>query len=102
MQPATDFYASYVSLAPEYGFYDYGGKGFDDPRWYRTTPSAFGARASKLYALLLDGHHDVELSRSDLGRIVLWLDSCSLFYGVYEPEGGRRQLAGEEVWPTLE
>jgi len=102
MEPPTDFYASYVSLAPNYGFYDYGGKNFGDPRWYRTTPGAFGARASKLYALLQAGHYDVALNDADLERIVLWLDSCSLFYGVYEVEGGRQQLAGKVVQPTLE
>jgi hypothetical protein len=102
MAPDTDFYASYVSLAPDYGFYDYGGKDFGDPKWYRTTPGDFGARASRLYALLSAGHHDVELTDADLERIVLWLDSCSMFYGVYEVEGGREQLAGKVVWPTLE
>lgn len=102
MFPATDFYASYVSLAPEFGFYSYGGRDFGDPKWYRTTPGEFGARASRLHALLAEGHHDVELSAEDLERIVLWLDSCSMFYGVYEPEGGREQLAGKIVHPTLE
>lgn len=102
MEPSTDFYASYVSLAPQYGFYNYGGKDFGDPKWYRTTPGSFGARASRLYKMLAEGHHDVTLPPEDLERIVLWLDSCSLFYGVYEPEGGREQLAGRIVHPTLE
>lgn len=102
MEPSTDFYASYVSLAPEYGFYSYGGKDFGDPKWYRTTPGSFGARASRLYQMLAEGHHDVKLAAADLERIVLWLDSCSMFYGVYEPEGGRAQLAGKVVHPTLE
>jgi hypothetical protein len=102
MEPPTDFYASYVSLAPKYGFYDYGGKNFSDPKWYRTTPGKFGARAAPLLALLEAGHHEVELTEADRNRIVLWLDSCSMFYGVYEPEGGRKQLAGEIVRPTLE
>jgi hypothetical protein len=35
-------------------------------------------------------------------RITLWLDSVSLFYGVYEPEGQLVQLRGEVAKPTLE
>lgn len=101
MNPKTRYYASYNSLAPEFGFYDYGG-GWGDPSFYRTTPGKFGARASKLYQLLKDGHHDVKLSEEDLHRITVWLDSCSLFYGVYEKEGGEAQLRGEIAHPTLE
>ncbi len=96
------FYASYVSLAKTYGFYDYGGRGWEDPKWYRTTPGEFGARASKLYALLLKGHHDVVLPPEDLHRLTVWLDSCSLFYGVYEAEGGEAQRRREIARPTLE
>jgi hypothetical protein len=36
------WFASYNSLAPQWGFHDYGDL-------YRTTPGRFGARASKLY-----------------------------------------------------
>ncbi len=89
------WYRSYHSLAPAYGFWKYG-----DP--HRTTPGRFGARASKLYAMLKKGHHDVKLSREEMHRITLWLDSCSVFYGVYEKEGGEAQLRGEVVKPTLE
>lgn len=101
MNRPTVYYTSYISLAPKYGFYDYGGTGWSNPAWYRTQPGRFGARASRLYTLLKDGHHDVELSPEDLHRIVLWLDSVSLFYGVYEKEGGEAQLRGEIVQPTL-
>jgi len=102
MNRQTVYYASYLSLAPKYGFYDYGGSGWTDPKWYRTTPGEFGARASKLYQMLADGHHDVNLSPEELHRITVWLDSCSLFYGVYEPEGGQAQLRGQIARPTLE
>ncbi|OHB73749.1 MAG: hypothetical protein A2V70_05390 [Planctomycetes bacterium RBG_13_63_9] len=90
-----NWYASYLSLAPDYGFHDYGDG-------YRTTPGRFGARASRLYEILRQGHYDVALSDEELHRITLWLDCCSLFYGVYEKEGGQAQLRGETVWPTLE
>ena len=46
--------------------------------------------------------YDVKLTEEDLHRITLWLDSCSVFYGVYEKEGGEAQLAGKIVHPTLE
>ena len=99
MDLTTTYYASYVSLAPKYGFYDYGGRG---DRSHRTTPGEFGARGSKLYGMLVKGHHDLKLPPEDLHRIAVWLDSCSLFYGVYEPEGGEAQLRGEIARPTLE
>jgi len=73
MNRQTVYYASYLSLAPKYGFYDYGGSGWTDPKWYRTTPGEFGARASKLYQMLTDGHHDVKLSPKELQRIAVWL-----------------------------
>ena len=89
------WYASYANLAPDYGFHDYG-------EGYRTTPGEFGAHASRLYAFLQKGHHDVNLSKEDMHRLTLWLDCSSLFYGVYEKEGGEAQLRGEVVKPTLE
>ena len=89
------WFASYHSLAPEYGFWQYGDR-------HRTIPGKFGARASKLYKMLEKGHHDVKLSAEDMHRITVWLDSCSIFYGVYEEQGGKDQLAGMVVYPTLE
>ncbi len=61
-----------------------------------------GARASKLFEILERGHYDVQLSKEDMHRITVWLDSYSPFYGVYEPEGGKAQLRGEVVRPVLE
>ncbi len=89
------WYASYHSLAPRFGFYDY-----RDP--YRTTPGQFGALASPLYKLLRAGHYDVRLPAEDLYRLTLWLDCTSMFYGVYEDEQGAAQLRGEIAHPTLE
>ena len=89
------WFASYNSLAPQWGFHDYG-----DP--YRTTPGRFGARASKLYALLEGDHYGLALSPEDKHRLALWLDLSTMFYGVYEKEGGEAQLRGELAWPTLE
>lgn len=91
----TQVYRSYDSLVHEYGFWKFGDH-------YRTVPGHFGARASKLYTLLKEGHHDVKLSEEEMHRITVWLDSMSNFYGVYEKEGGLAQLRGEIVQPTLE
>ncbi len=89
------WYASYQSLTPKFGFYDYGDG-------YRTTPGRFGARASKLFKILEAGHYDVKLSDDDFRRLALWLDCSSMFYGVYERAGGEAQLRGEIALPTLE
>jgi hypothetical protein len=89
------WYASYHSLAPQYGFWQYGER-------HRTIPGKFGARAAKLYHLLKEGHYGVELSEEEMHRFTVWLDSCSMFYGVYEAEGGVAQLEGKVVHPTLE
>ncbi len=89
------WYASFNELVPKYGFYSYG-----EP--LRTTPGKFGAKASKLYEILAAGHHDVKLNAEELHRITLWLDCVSIFYGVYEKEGGEAQLRGEIVFPSLE
>lgn len=97
----STYFASYISLTPKFGFFNYGGRDFADAKWYRTTPGEFGARGSRLYAMLLEGHHKVTLSAEDLHRLTVWLDSCSLFYGVYEKAGGEAQLRGEIAQPTL-
>ena len=91
---AKIWFASYHSLAPDYGFWEYGNP-------HRTTPEKFGAKASKLYSLLTQDHYGVDLAEEELHRLTVWLDSCSIFYGVYEKEGGEAQLRGEIVNPTL-
>lgn len=90
---ANHWFASYRSLLP-YAFTDYGDH-------YRTVPGRFGARASKLLQILDKGHHDVKLSPDDFHRLTLWMDCSSMFYGVFEKEGGEAQLRGENASPTL-
>jgi hypothetical protein len=95
-EPITHrWYASYANMVDRFGFHDYGNN-------LRTTPGRFGAKASKLYELLQKGHYDVKLSDEDMHRLTLWLDCSSMFYGVYEKEGGEAQLRGEIARPTLE
>jgi len=88
------WYASYNSLVP-YAFTNYGNN-------LRTNPGQFGARAARLTQILEKGHYGVKLSEEDFHRITLWLDCSSMFYGVYEKEGGEAQLLGLIARPTLE
>mgnify|MGYP000162136988 CR=1 FL=1 len=88
------WYASYNNLLP-FAFTDYGNN-------LRTNPGQFGARAAKLTQILEQGHYDVKLSEEEFHRITLWLDCSSMFYGVYEKEGGEAQLLGLIARPTLE
>ncbi len=103
MNKSTRYSTSYLSLAQRYGFTTYGSnRDWNSPKFYRTFPGEFGARASILYAMLQKGHHDVQLTADETSRIVTWLDSVCQFYGVYEKEGGEAQLAGGLAQPTLE
>ncbi len=104
MNVPTTYYASYLSLAPGFGTWQYNPnnylRGWEQD--HSSTPGKVGARTSKLYELLEKGHYDVKLSQQEMHRITVWLDSYSPFYGVYEPEAGKAQLRGEIVRPTLE
>jgi hypothetical protein len=93
-------YASYENLMP-FAFFVGSTRGTYDP-WTtpRTTPGEFGARASKLLAILDGGHYEVKLSEEELHRITLWLDCNSDFFGSYE--NIEAQARGEIVRPTLE
>jgi hypothetical protein len=93
-------YTSYNNLR-EYAFFFGSFRNEYDP-WTtpRTIPGRFGARASKLYEILRQGHHDTMLSKEDLHRITLWLDCNSDFFGSYE--NTQAQARGDIVLPTLE
>ncbi|MBT3199234.1 MAG: hypothetical protein HN350_04900 [Phycisphaerales bacterium] len=62
-------------------------------------PGQLGARASKLYPMLLKGHKKLKLPPEDMRRITLWLDANSLFYGAYRDL--KAQSAGKLVKPEL-
>ena len=49
--------------------------------------------------MLDKGHHDVKLSDEDFHRLALWLDCCSMFYGVFEKEAARRNCAAASPNP---
>ncbi|HEY3325248.1 MAG TPA: NPCBM/NEW2 domain-containing protein [Planctomycetota bacterium] len=92
----NNWFTSYTSLRPYTFFWD--NAVFDGAS--TTTPGHFGARASKLYQMLVKGHNDLKLSKEDMHRLTLWMDCNSDFFGSYEnlPE----QLAGKTVWPRME
>ncbi|NQT35890.1 MAG: hypothetical protein HQ581_00285, partial [Planctomycetes bacterium] len=92
----SGWYTSYNNLRPFAFFWD--NAVFDAQP--RTTPGKFGARASKLHALLEAGHYDTKLTTDEKHRIDLWLDCNSDFYGSYE--NLREQEAGQRVESTLE
>ncbi len=50
--------------------------------------------------MLHAGHHKLKLSKEDMHRITLWLDSNSDFYGSYENLAEQRE--GKIVQPTME
>jgi hypothetical protein len=100
--PAGEFTASYNALAPMVPFSQWKGTPQDNHEPL-TRPDLFGARASKLMAMLLDGHEDVELSDAELERLVTWMDANALFYGTFDPEDQRRQQRGQRIaGPALE
>jgi len=94
------WYTSYANLRT-YAFY-YGRFEAEYDAWTppRTLPGQFGARASKLFAILEAGHFDVKIPPEDLHRIALWLDLNSDFFGSYE--NIEAQARGEVVRPRLE
>ena len=47
-------------------------------------PGQDGARVSKLYKILKEGHHEVVLTPDEWDRIITWLDCNSNYYGAYQ------------------
>ncbi|MFH1921340.1 MAG: hypothetical protein ABIP48_15855, partial [Planctomycetota bacterium] len=100
--PAGEFTVSYNALAPLVAYSEWKStpQANAEPM---TQPDRFGARASKLTALLLEGHEGVTLSDEELERLVTWMDANALFYGTFDPEDQRRQQQGERIeGPALE
>lgn len=94
---------SYTSLAGKYGFYFHVTNGSINSGVHggsRTIPGWFGARASKLLDYLDERHYGLKLSAGDYGRVTLWLDCNSEFYGAYHSI--EAQARAEVVYPTLD
>lgn len=88
-------YTSFNNLRPYVRFYD--NAVFTEPS---TIPGEFGARIAPLYRLLDRGHKDVKLSKDDMLRLTIWLDSNGLFYG--HDHDIKAQAQGQVVWPALQ
>lgn len=86
---ARHWYASDNRLVQKFSFHEY-----DD--LYRKAPGHFGARVSRLFALLEKGHYDVKPNAEDMRRLTLWLDCMSMVHGVYEKEGGAWRNGAEK------
>ena len=104
--PQGRYTASYNALVSHVPFAAWGGKSGDfrvvnsEPR---TRPGFFGARASRLRALLDAGHGDVALNGEEMERLVTWMDANALFYGTFDPADQARQQRGERIaGPALE
>ena len=100
--PAGAFTASYNALAPlvPYSEWKSPPAANSEPM---TRPNTFGARASKLMALLQEGHEDVTLDEKEMERLVTWMDTNALFYGTFDPDDQKRQQQGDRIdGPALE
>ena len=93
---ADRFHSSYVNLKPYLSYYNF------DYSWGPsvTTPGKFGARISKLYPMLKDGHQGVALSDADLRTIALWLDLNSDMFS--DDVKRDAQASGQAVTPSIE
>ena len=100
--PEGAFSASYNALAPMVPYSEWKSPpaaNFEP----MSRPNLFGARASKLMTLLLEGHEDVTLDAEEMERLITWMDTNALFYGTFDPEDQERQRRGERIaGPALE
>ncbi|NQT85816.1 hypothetical protein HQ560_03570, partial [bacterium] len=84
----------------KYGWGKHGGNGSIRKNGGSTSiPGKVCANASKLYALLHKGHHDVVLTAEEMRRITLWIDCNTNFFGAYLDT--EKQAKGEVVKPRF-
>jgi len=62
-----------------------------------TEPMRFGAVASPLTKMLDQGHSKVMLSPEEQERLNTWIDANALFYGTFDVNEQRKQLAGQAI-----
>jgi len=58
-----------------------------------TPPLTHGSRASRLPAMLREGHGKANLSREELVKFVTWIDANAPYYGTYR---GKRNLRDKD------
>ena len=89
----SEAYASLVKVT----WYRNGGNGAANSQRQYSLPGQDGARASKLYTMLMANHHDVKLTPEELRRFFVWMDCNSNFYGAYSDL--EQQARGDIVLP---
>jgi len=62
-----------------------------------TQPLRFGALGSPLAKMLEKGHGKVVLSPDEWNRLNIWMDANGAFYGTFDVNDQKRQLAGEVI-----
>jgi hypothetical protein len=62
-----------------------------------TEPMRFGAVASPLTRMLDQGHGKVKLSPEEEERLNTWIDANALFYGTFDVDEQRKQLASQVI-----
>jgi len=93
--PEGRYTRSYNALAPRVPFSSWGELAANgEPE---TQPGRFGARASRLMDMLIEGHHEVRMNAEEMDRLVTWMDANALFYGTFDPADQARQLLGERI-----
>jgi hypothetical protein len=96
--PTTTAYNDYRAWAFYYDA-DGGARGLlRDTGGYRNISGSFGARESKLGRLLTTSHAD-RISKDELHRMILWLDTNSMELGAFHDDAEQR--AGKVVWPVV-
>ena len=62
-----------------------------------TEPLRFGALASPLAKMLDQGHGKVTLTPEEEERLNTWMDANALFYGTFDVNEQKKQLAGQVI-----
>lgn len=94
-EPDGVFTKSYNALASRVSFSAWGRP--EQNYEPMTEPLRFGAIASPLMHLLEKGHYEVKLTAADLERLHTWIDANALFYGTFDVDEQRKQLAGQPI-----
>jgi len=95
-EPEGTYTRSYNGLMPYVRWHSWLGKGIQTTA---TRPGETGTDQSPLTKILDDANHSgkMELSSADRLRLYIWLDGNSPFYGTYDRDEQRAQLAGDAV-----
>ncbi|MBT7302137.1 MAG: hypothetical protein HN849_21595 [Victivallales bacterium] len=98
-KPRGHYTESYAALAPRTAYTAWGlpgdfRKSNSEPI---TRPDHFGARNSKLIAMLDKGHQKVKLTADDWDRLHTWIDANSLFYGTFFHKLQKQQQLGKRI-----